>query len=252
MARSVFLRGFDQQMAALVVEDMERGGTHFLKSCEPKNVESVDNGRLRVTWANTAQVNVVSSFSLSNLNRRFDATASPTASQGTEHSDEYDTVLLATGRDPCTSGLGLEAAGVQLCQSTGKVLTDAAEESVSAPGVFALGDVAKDRPELTPAAIRAGTLLGDRLYGGKKELMDYKKVPTAVFTPLEYACVGQTEEEALEVRGEHGVEVYHSYFKPLEWALPGGEDNACYAKMICSRDGRGIIGQLYGIACQIH
>jgi thioredoxin reductase (NADPH) len=33
---------------------------------------------------------------------------------GQEIVDEYNTILLAIGRDPCTTGIGLENAGVKL------------------------------------------------------------------------------------------------------------------------------------------
>ena len=65
--------------------------------------------------------------------------------------------------------------------------------------------------------------------------MDYQGVPTTVYTPLEYGCVGLTEEEAIAAHGESEIEVYHSYYKPLEWTVPHRGDNACYAKLICSK-----------------
>ena len=63
--------------------------------------------------------------------------------------------------------------------------------------------------------------------------MDYALVPTTVYTPLEYGCVGYTEEEAETTFGKDNIEVYHTYFKPLEWTLPHRGDNACYAKLVC-------------------
>ena len=66
----------------------------------------------------------------------------------------------------------------------------------------------KGRPELTPVAIMAGRLLAKRLYGDSSELMDYDKVPTTVFTPLEYGTVGWSEEKADEIYGHDSVEVY--------------------------------------------
>jgi thioredoxin reductase (NADPH) len=45
-------------------------------------------------------------------------------------------------------------------------------------------------------AIKAGELLAKRLYGGATELMDYRNVPTTVFTPIEYGAVGYSEEDA--------------------------------------------------------
>jgi hypothetical protein len=40
------------------------------------------------------------------------------------------------------------------------------------------------------ADLSCSRLLARRLYGGNKLLMDYKNVPTTVFTPLEYGACG--------------------------------------------------------------
>ena len=40
-----------------------------------------------------------------------------------------------------------------------------------------------------------------------KKQMDYSKVATTVFTPLEYGTVGLSEEAAVELLGEAHVEV---------------------------------------------
>jgi thioredoxin reductase (NADPH) len=37
--------------------------------------------------------------------------------------------------------------------------------------------------------------------------MDYYAVPTTVFTPLEYGCIGYSEEEAIEKFGSENIEV---------------------------------------------
>ncbi|CAM9318275.1 unnamed protein product, partial [Discosporangium mesarthrocarpum] len=104
-------------------------------------------------------------------------------------------------------------------------------EETSVPGIYAIGDVVEGVPELTPSAIQAGKLLARRLFGDSVEAMDYTNVCTAVFTPLEYACCGLSEEEAAEKLGEENLEVYHSSFTPLEWELnPDRHRNACYVK----------------------
>jgi len=89
--------------------------------------------------------------------------------------------------------------------------------------------------ELTPVAIQAGKLLASRLYGGSTKLMSYTTVATTVYTPLEYGCVGLLEDDAYDLYGKDNVEVYHTYFKPLEWTVPHRGDNACYAKVICNK-----------------
>ena len=114
-------------------------------------------------------------------------------------------MLFATGRRPCTSGIGLERAGVRV-DGDGFVVTDALDRT-SAAHIFAIGDVAAGRPQLTPVAIQAGQLLARRLFGGAGQAMHYSLAPTTVFTPLEYGCCGYAEEAAVEEFGEAAVEV---------------------------------------------
>ena len=70
------------------------------------------------------------------------------------------------------------------------------EEQTSVPNIYAIGDTIYGKLELTPVAIKAGAMLALRLFGGSTAKMDYLNVPTTVFTPIEYGCVGYTELEA--------------------------------------------------------
>jgi len=49
--------------------------------------------------------------------------------------------------------------------------------------------------------------LAGRLYNGIQEQMDYDNVATTIFSPLEYGCVGLTEEEAINRFTEDKIEV---------------------------------------------
>jgi thioredoxin reductase (NADPH) len=49
--------------------------------------------------------------------------------------------------------------------------------------------------------------------------MNYNKIATTVFTPLEYGAIGLSEEDAIELYGQENIKVYHSTFKPLEWSF---------------------------------
>ncbi|KAF4011517.1 hypothetical protein G4228_004347 [Cervus hanglu yarkandensis] len=209
MIRSVPLRAFDQQMASLVTEHMAGHGTRVLRGCAPERVEKLPDRQLRVTWVDLA---------------------SDRKDVGT-----FDTVLWAIGRVPETSSLNLEKAGVCTNPVTGKILVDA-QEATSVPHIYAIGDVAEGRPELTPTAIMAGRLLAQRLSGRTSDLMDYDNVPTTVFTPLEYGCVGLSEEVAVARHGEEHVEVYHAFYKPLEFTVPQRDASQCYIKMVCLRE----------------
>jgi pyruvate/2-oxoglutarate dehydrogenase complex dihydrolipoamide dehydrogenase (E3) component len=89
---------------------------------------------------------------------------------------------------------------------------------------------------LTPVAIQAGVSLARRLFGGSKEPMDYVNICTTVFTPIEYACVGLSEDDAIAKYGADGVEVYHREFTPLEWSLSQARHNAnAFTKVVVEK-----------------
>nr|XP_012309613.1 thioredoxin reductase 2, mitochondrial isoform X6 [Aotus nancymaae] len=209
MMRSIPLRGFDQQMSSLVTEHMASHGTRFLRGCTPSQVRRLPDGQLQVTWEDRTT--------------------------GKEGTGTFNTVLWAVGRAPDTRSLNLEKAGVDTSPNTQKILVDS-REATSVPHIYAIGDVVEGRPELTPTAVMAGRLLAQRLFGGSSDLMDYDKVPTTVFTPLEYGCVGLSEEEAVSRHGQERVEVYHAHYKPLEFTVPGRDASQCYVKMVCLRE----------------
>jgi thioredoxin reductase (NADPH) len=211
MVRSILLRGFDQQMAELIGTYMQNHGVSFVRPCVPTKIE-----RVREEVEGQPAVYKVTG-------RQAD---------GSEFTGEYNTILMAVGRDPCTTGLGLSKAGVKVNPKTGYVVCGD-DESTSSPSVYAVGDIIEGRPELTPVAIHAGQLLTRRLFAGASLKCDYNNVPTTVFTPLEYGCIGLAEEDATAKYTADDIQVYHSTFTPLEWTVPHRETNACYAKLIC-------------------
>jgi len=225
MVRSILLRGFDQQMAELVGAHMADHGVRFLRGWVPTSIRKIEDGgpgkapRLLVTYKQSDGDQVVE--------------------------EEYNTVLFAVGRDPCTKDLNLGSVGVQLSEKTGKVLTDEKDQT-NISNIYSVGDTAQDRPELTPSAILAGKQLARRLYGGSKTLTDYVNVPTTVFTPMEYGCVGLSEEDAVARYGKENIEVYHTHYQALEHALPKRDQNRCYSKLICLKsENERVIGLHY-------
>jgi len=52
-----------------------------------------------------------------------------------------------------------------------------------------------------------------------------------------------SEEDAIKRFGKENIEVYHSYFKPLEFTVPERPDNECYIKLIVNKaDNERVIG----------
>ena len=45
--------------------------------------------------------------------------------------------------------------------------------------------------------------------------------------------MGMSEEDAVARYGNDDIEVYHSSYQPLEYALTDRENNKCYAKLVC-------------------
>ena len=75
--------------------------------------------------------------------------------------------------------------------------------------------------------------------------MNYEYVATTVFTPLEYGCIGLSEEDAQQKYPEDIV-VYHTIFKPLEWNfLDSHAGDACFAKLVVVYSTRRIVGLHY-------
>jgi glutathione reductase (NADPH) len=130
----------------------------------------------------------------------------------------FETLIWAIGRRPNTGDLGLAEAGVEL-GAGGEILTDLRQDT-SVPGVHALGDVTGRAP-LTPVAIAAGRRLADRLFGGSPDRhLDYRLIPTVVFSHPPIGTVGLSEAEARAVHGDE-VGVFTSDFLPLYHALSG-------------------------------
>ncbi len=127
-----------------------------------------------------------------------------------------DQVMIATGRRPNTSGLGLEKAGVE-CDSLGAVKVDAFSKT-NVESIYAVGDVT-NRVALTPVAIREGHAFAETVFGGKPEAVVHSNVPTAVFSTPELGCVGLTETAARAIYD--CVDIYLANFRSLKAALSG-------------------------------
>ena len=134
-----------------------------------------------------------------------------------------DTVLYATGREPLTGGLGLDAAGVAV-NDAGAIKVNAHYQT-SVSSIYAVGDVTA-RVQLTPVALGEAMVVVDHLFGaqaGKKPRhMSYDFIPTAVFTHPNIGTVGYTEDEACEKFGQ--ISVFRSDFRALRHTLSGSSE----------------------------
>ncbi|MFC1417710.1 dihydrolipoyl dehydrogenase family protein [Streptacidiphilus cavernicola] len=126
-------------------------------------------------------------------------TAELTGADGTASRVAYDRILVATGREPHTADLGLEAAGVRT-GAHGHIQTDARLRT-SNRRVFAAGDVTGRLPFTHVAGAQAADAVLNAVLGLRRRL-DYDAVPYAVFTEPEIAQVGPTAEAARHLHGQ--------------------------------------------------
>jgi dihydrolipoamide dehydrogenase len=156
-------------------------------------------------------------------------------SNGKEERIEAEKVLVAVGRKPFTSDIGLEAVGVKT--ERGRIIVnDRMQTNVG--GIYAIGDCIGD-PMLAHVAFHEATIAVANCLGQDKH-MDYRAVPGVVFTHPEVASVGLTEEKAREIHGDN-VRVGKFPFAANGKALGMGEKEG-FAKVIADAKYGEILG----------
>ncbi|MGF1466783.1 MAG: dihydrolipoyl dehydrogenase [Sandaracinaceae bacterium] len=103
-----------------------------------------------------------------------------------------DKVLESVGFRPNSKGLGLEEVGVRL-DDRGHIQVDEHLET-NVKGIYAVGDVT-GAPYLAHRATKQGEIVAE-VIAGHKAAVDWRAMPSAIFTEPEIATVGLSEEEA--------------------------------------------------------
>lgn len=107
-----------------------------------------------------------------------------------------DAILVAVGRKPYSSNLGLEALGIQK-DAKGFVEIDNSFRT-SQPNIYAIGDLV-DGPMLAHKASEEGIAAAEMI-AGHHPTINYIAIPNVAYTNPEVAAVGLTEEE-VKMRG---------------------------------------------------
>lgn len=197
------LRGFDDEARALVADGLRARGITLLSGVQVTGIERA-GGDLRVS----------------------DMTGGTTS---------HGAVLMATGRQANTAGLGLESAGVRL-GGWGEVLVDGFSRS-SVTTVWAVGDVT-NRVNLTPVAIREAMAFVETEFRDNPVPVDHELIPSAVFTEPEFGSIGLGEEAA---RAQEKVDIYATTFRPMRSAFAGSESRVMM-KLVVSQATQRVLG----------
>lgn len=113
--------------------------------------------------------------------------------------EDYDKVLLCVGRVPycdCFDGIALKK------ERAGLAVNEYLETSV--PNIYAAGDCIGGYL-LAHVASYEGRLAVKNITGGNKEKVNYKAVPSCVYTNPEIAAVGLNEDEARKLHQELSI-----------------------------------------------
>jgi dihydrolipoamide dehydrogenase len=113
------------------------------------------------------------------------------ADAGGERTLQVDKLVVAVGRRPFTEGLLADGTGVQIDQRGFIQVDEHCRTNV--PNVWAVGDVVRG-PMLAHKGKEEGVMVAD-LIAGKFGEVNYKVIPSVIYTAPEIAWVGQTEEE---------------------------------------------------------
>ena len=199
------LRGFDEDVRDVVMEDLEAAGVNIITDTIFKEIKEGGSLSYQVSLSNGQVL-------------------------------EADKILMAVGRRAKTTGLNCAAAGLEL-RENGSIPVDEYSRT-NVDNIWAVGDVT-DRVQLTPVAIREGHAFADTEFHGNPRKFDHHTIPTAVFTQPEVGTVGLAEHEAREKFGE--VDIYKTRFRPMKQAL-SGETQRVLMKLIVRQSDEVIVG----------
>lgn len=164
------LTGIDRDMVRVVERAFKKTGGQVHVEHKVEKIEKAD-GKAKVTVA---------------------------SKDGKTFTIDADKVLMAIGFRPNSEGLGLEEIGVRTDTRGHIQVDDRLETNVA--GVYAVGDVT-GTPYLAHKATKEGEIVAE-IIGGHKAAVDWRAMPSAIFTEPEIATVGMTETAAKEAGRE--------------------------------------------------
>ena len=152
-----------------------------------------------------------------------------------EHTIQVDKLVVAVGRRPFTEGLLAEGTGVQL-DPRGFIQVDE-HCRTGVPTVWAVGDVVRG-PMLAHKGKEEGVMVADLIAGQFGEV-NYKVIPSVIYTAPEIAWVGQTEEQVKASGRAYKVGTFPFAASGRARAMEAGQG---MAKIVSAKDDDEVLG----------
>ena len=152
-----------------------------------------------------------------------------------EQSLQVDKLVVAVGRRPFTKDLLGEGTGVEL-DERGFIKVDH-ECRTGAEGIWAVGDCVRG-PMLAHKGKEEGVMVSDLIAGNFAEV-NYKTVPSVIYTQPEIAWVGLTEEQVKASGREYKTGVFPFLASGRAKAMESAQG---FAKLIAAKDSDEILG----------
>jgi mercuric reductase len=159
---------------------------------------------------------------------------------GKEQTFTAQEVLIATGREPNTDGIGLEKVGMQVDERGYVKVNDELQTNIV--NIWAAGDVIgiqTNSQPATPVGAHDGVIAAKNALAGTHQKVDHCVIPRVIFTDPQVAVVGQTDEEVVG----SGVRCWCGTI-PLDYVPRAGATHQTngIAKIVIDRDTQEVKG----------
>lgn len=154
---------------------------------------------------------------------------------GKADSLEVDTLIVCVGRRPFTDGLLGPGTGVELDERGFIKVDDSCR--TAARNVWAVGDVVRG-PMLAHKGTEEGVMVAELIAGHAAEV-NYKTIPSVIYTAPEIAWVGSTEEQAKASGREYKVGTFPFSINGRAKAL---QQTAGFVKILADREYDDVLG----------
>ncbi len=157
----------DEEVSKELTRLFKKRGIDVNAGCKVEKIERTEAG-VKVSWTNAS---------------------------GKAQEKEAEKVLVAVGRGPRTSNVGIEATKIQL--DRGFVTVNEAQETAE-PGIYAVGDIVAGLPQLAHVGAMSGIVAMSKIAGRPFRPVRRDRIPGCTYTDPQIGSAGLTETQAKE------------------------------------------------------